>query len=62
MKKPLLVFDFFGVIFEEVAHLWLARHMSKAESAEIIKQFSLQLMRESLRQKSVLLFCQKEVA
>lgn len=37
MNKPLLVFDFFGVIVEEVAHLWLARHMEKEEAQEIIK-------------------------
>ncbi len=36
MKKPLLVFDCFGVVVEEVAYIWLARHMSRAESLEII--------------------------
>lgn len=36
MKKPLLIFDFFGVVVAEVAHLWLKEHMDETSAKEII--------------------------
>ena len=36
MKKPLLIFDFFGVIVEEVAHKWLYDHVDEKRAKEII--------------------------
>lgn len=36
MKKPLLIFDFFGVVIAEVAHLWLKEHMDETSAKEII--------------------------
>ncbi|MFA5660049.1 MAG: HAD-IA family hydrolase [Bacilli bacterium] len=36
MKKPLLIFDFFGVVVAEVAHLWLKGHMDEKTAKEVI--------------------------
>ncbi len=35
-KKPLLIFDFFGVIVEEVAHVWLRERVSSSVADHII--------------------------
>ena len=36
MRKPLLIFDFFGVVVEEVAHKWLYDRVDSALAKEII--------------------------
>lgn len=35
--KPLLIFDFFGVLIDEVAHTWLRSKLSNDEANEIIR-------------------------
>lgn len=37
MQKPLLIFDFFGVVVEEVAHKWLYDRITPTRAQEIIK-------------------------
>lgn len=34
--KPLLIFDFFGVVVGEVAHCWLRKHLSEAHAQQVI--------------------------
>lgn len=40
--KPLLVFDFFGVIVGEVAHTWLKEHLGDEHANKLIKEVLVQ--------------------
>lgn len=36
-KKPLLIFDFFGVVVGEVAHTWLKKHLHSDKAQQVIE-------------------------
>jgi len=58
--KPLLIFDFFGVVVGEVAHTWLKQHLSQDHANRIIKDIFVQVDEGKLNESDLFALLEKE--
>lgn len=59
-KKPLLIFDFYGVVVGEVAHTWLKAHLSPEHAKKIIDEILVAADEGKLTEEELFLRIEQE--